>query len=186
MGFHDDMHEDGFGDEQAYMEHLMNEAQERQSKRYRGSYSGSHRLRQRGWYVDAQEFFDTFLFLDKQSEEKLRCGNPLKMEVPCVAKKDEWHFLAFGLVLASDVDRIRALIDGNGRLDYGAFVNSEIPCLTASNNEDKGLIRTKPDIYKTISLGDVVSVDFKLWNDDLLGCRVNGVVEKADAEAWVP
>ena len=186
MGFNDYMHEDGFRDEQAYMRHLMNEADRRFERRYARNYLEWSGLKRRNWYVDAQDFFNTFLFLDEESEEKLRCGTLLTLDVPCIAKKDQWEFLAFGLVLASDVTRIKALIDDDGHLDYGAFVDSDIPCLTASNNEEKGLIRTKPEIYRVISPGDIASVTFKIWNDDLLGCRVNRVVDKAEADAWVP
>ena len=192
MSFHDYMFEDGFRDEQDYMDHLMNKAQERTEERLRKGRSGfdsrlNNKSGSRGrWLVDAQMLSQTFCFLDKKSEDKLRSGNPLSIEVPCVAKKAKWNFSAFGLVLASDIDRMRALVNDDGLFDYGAFINSDIPCLTASDNREKEIIRTGDELFDSIGLGDIVRVDFNFYSGDLIAIRVREVVEKAGDDVWVP
>jgi len=189
MSFHDHMIEDGFRDEQAYMHHLMNKAQKRASRqtssnpKNKGVTSSSNSR----WLVDGEKFFDTFVFLTEDSENMLRDGENLMIEAPCIAKKKyQGNFIAFGLMFSSDANRIRNFVVEDRMIDYGAFVDSDIPYLTASNNEELGLIRTDDETFKSISVGDTVEVKFNLHSQELIARDVRGVVEEGGDDPWSP
>lgn len=81
MGFEDSMIEDGFHDEEEYLEHLMNEAEEEWERQQyeQSSYQEEYDEDEEYYYEDDEEYYD------KLREQYRQCmkDNPLKHKIFC-------------------------------------------------------------------------------------------------------